>query len=80
MPTSATPRPKPAEFGNLQHAALSAFWFGTNFLWLPLTTILIQAQVDEVVPKGQQNTAIGVALAIGGLTWLFAIAERIGWV
>jgi MFS family permease len=67
MSTVAAPRPKPAKFGNLQHTALSAFWFGTNFLWLPLTTILIQAQVDEVVPKGSQNTAIGVALAVGGL-------------
>jgi MFS family permease len=67
MSSIATPRPRPVEFGNLQHAALSAFWFGTNFLWLPLTTILIQAQVDEVVPKGSQNTAIGVALALGGV-------------
>jgi MFS family permease len=67
MATAAEPRRKPAEFGNLQHTALSAFWFGTNFLFIPLTTILIQAQVDEVVPKGSQNTAIGVALAVGGL-------------
>jgi MFS family permease len=67
MSTVSAPRPKPAEFGNLQHTALSAFWFGTNFLFIPLTTILIQAQVDEVVPKGSQNTAIGVALAVGGL-------------
>ena len=57
----------PAHYGNLQHTALSAFWFGSNFLWLPLTTVLIQAQVDEVVPKGSQNTAIGVALGIGGV-------------
>ena len=57
----------PGEFGNLQHAALSAFWFGSNFLWIPLTTVLIQAQVDGVVPRGQQNTAIGVALGVGGL-------------
>ena len=63
---AALPR-RPEEFGNLQHTALSAFWFGTNFLFIPLTTILIQAQVDEVVPKGSQNTAIGVALAVGGL-------------
>ena len=67
MSKVAAPRLKPAEFGNLQHAALSAFWFGTNFLFIPLSTILIQAQVDEVVPKGSQNTAIGVALAVGGL-------------
>src|ERR1700688_1016371 len=56
-----------AHYGNLQHTALSAFWFGMNFLWIPLTTVLIQGQVDEVVPKGSQNTAIGVALGIGGV-------------
>ena len=58
---------QPAQYGNLQHTALSAFWFGMNFLWIPLTTVLIQAQVDEVVPKGSQNTAIGVALGLGGI-------------
>jgi MFS family permease len=58
---------KPAHYGNLQHAALSAFWFGSNFLWLPLSTVLIQSQIDEVVPKGSQNTAIGVALGFGGV-------------
>jgi MFS family permease len=58
---------KPARYGNLQHAALSAFWFGSNFLWLPLSTVLIQSQIDEVVPKGSQNTAIGVALGFGGV-------------
>src|ERR1700681_317818 len=57
----------PARFGNLQHTALSAFWFGSNFLWIPLTTVLIQTQIDGVVPKGTQNTAVGVALGIGGL-------------
>jgi MFS family permease len=67
MATTAAARPAPAHYGNLQHTALSAFWFGSNFLWLPLTTILIQAQIDEVVPKGSQNTAIGFALGVGGL-------------
>ena len=56
-----------AGFGNLRHAALSAFWFGSNFLWIPLTTVLMQNQIDSVVPKGQQNTAIGVALGLGGV-------------
>ncbi len=54
-------------FGNLRHAGLSAFWFGSNFLWIPLTTVLIQSQIDSVVPKGSQNTAIGVALGLGGI-------------
>ena len=59
---------RPAEYGNLQHAALSAFWFGSNFLWLPLTTVLIQAQIDgAVTDKGLQNTAIGAALGVGGV-------------
>jgi MFS family permease len=67
MATAATAERAPAHYGNLQHTALSAFWFGSNFLWLPLTTVLIQAQIDSAVPKGSQNTAIGVALGIGGL-------------
>ncbi len=67
MATIARAEAAPAHYGNLQHTALSAFWFGSNFLWLPLTTVLIQAQIDSVVPKGSQNTAIGVALGLGGL-------------
>src|SRR5258708_20297195 len=67
MSTIASPRPRPTQFGNLQHTALSAFWFGSNFLWIPLTTVLIQTQIDGVVPKGTQNTAVGVALGLGGL-------------
>src|SRR5258705_2072078 len=66
MATASASVGKPAEYGNLQHTALSAFWFGSNFLWIPLTTVLIQSQIDSVVPKGSQNTAIGVALGIGG--------------
>jgi len=53
-------------FGNLKHTALSAFWFGGNFMWIPLTTVLVQSQVDQVVPKGSQNGAIGFAIGIGG--------------
>src|SRR6267142_6585572 len=60
--------PKPEHYGNLQHAALSSFWFGSNFLWIPLTTVLLQSQIDEVVPQRDlQNTGIGVALGVGGL-------------
>jgi len=68
MSATAAVARRPATYGNLQHAALSAFWFGSNFLWLPLTTVLIQAQVDSVVPKGLQNTAIGVAVILATRT------------
>ena len=64
---TAVEAPKRAGFGWGRHTALSAFWFGSNFLWIPLTTVLIQSQIDSVVPKGQQNTAIGVTLGAGGL-------------
>jgi len=55
-----------ARFGNLRHAALSAFWFGNFFLWQPLTTVVIQNQINAVV-KTDQNTAIGLAVSLGGL-------------
>src|SRR5712691_4116276 len=63
--------PVPARFGNLRHTALSAFWFGNFFMWQPLTTIVIQNQIDAVVPKANQGTAIGLAVSVGGL---FAMA------
>ena len=56
-----------SRFGNLRHTALSAFWFGNFFMWQPLTTIVIQNQIDQVVPKANQGTAIGVAVSVGGL-------------
>ncbi len=59
--------PAPARFGNLRHTALSAFWFGNFFLWQPLTTVVIQNQIDAVVPKANQGTAIGLAVSVGGL-------------
>ena len=66
---AAAPPAAPLEsgFSNLRHTALSSFWFGMNFMWIPVTTNLVQAQVDEVVPKGLQNTAIGFAIGIGGV-------------
>jgi MFS family permease len=64
--TQAVSARRPAEFGNLRHAALSSFWFGMNFLWIPLTTVLVQGQVDHVVPRGSQSGAIGFAIGIGG--------------
>jgi MFS family permease len=56
-----------AGFGNLRHAALSAFWFGSNFLWIPLTTLLIQTQIKSVVPSDVKNSALGLAVGIGGV-------------
>ena len=67
MSSAVAMAPAPPRFGNLRHTALSAFWFGSNFMWLPVTTVLLQSQVDEVVPRGSQNGAIGFALGVGGV-------------
>jgi MFS family permease len=67
MNVAAAIAPAPPRFGNLRHTALSAFWFGNFFMWQPLTTIVIQNQIDAVVPKANQGTAIGLAVSVGGL-------------
>lgn len=57
-----------AAFGNLRHTALSSFWFGSFFLWIPVSSILLQNRVDTLVPQHNlQNTGVGVAAGIGGL-------------
>jgi MFS family permease len=67
MNVAAMTAPAAARFGNLRHTALSAFWFGNFFMWQPLTTVVIQNQIDAVVPKANQGTAIGLAVSVGGL-------------
>ncbi|HEX2680728.1 MAG TPA: MFS transporter, partial [Candidatus Dormibacteraeota bacterium] len=54
--------------GNLWHTALSSFWFGSFFLWIPISTVLLQDRVDALVPQHNlQNTGVGVAAGIGGI-------------
>jgi MFS family permease len=61
-----------AGFSNLRHIALSAFWFGSFFLWQPFTFVILQDQVDSLVPnRNAQGGAIGFAVSVGGL---FALA------
>lgn len=65
---TATEAPVETGFGNLWHTALSSFWFGSFFLWIPLTTVLLQSRVDHLIPQHNlQNTAVGVAAGIGGV-------------
>jgi MFS family permease len=67
MASAAAVAAPASRFGNLRHTALSAFWFGNFFMWQPLTTVVIQNQIDAVVPKAHQGTAIGLAVSVGGL-------------
>ena len=59
--------PEEARYSNLWHTALSSFWFGSNFLWIPLTTVLLQDRVDHLVAHDFQNTGVGIAAGIGGV-------------
>ena len=52
--------------GNLRHLGLSLYWFGQFFLWQPVSTVLVQQQVSELVPRSQQGTALGAVLGVGG--------------
>ena len=55
-------------FGTFRHISLSAFWFGSFFLWQPFTFVIIQDQVDQLVPdRNAQGAAIGLAVSVGGL-------------
>ena len=63
----AVRQPVEAGFGNLWHSALSSFWFGSFFLWIPISTVLLQDRVDHLVPRDFQNTGIGLAAGIGGI-------------
>lgn len=51
----------------LRHLGLGAYWFGSFFVITPVYTILLQAQVTEVVAADSQGAAIGLATGIGGL-------------
>ena len=65
-------------FSNLRHIALSAFWFGSFFLWQPFTFVIIQDQVDQLIPdRNAQGAAIGLAVSVGGL-FAMAIPPLVG--
>ncbi len=59
----------PAPLGNFRHLALSGFWFGISFHWLPIDFVLVQSQVRDLLPHEQQGLGIGLL----GLAAFFAI-------
>lgn len=63
----AAPPVAGARTSRLRHLGLGTYWFGSFFVITPVYTILLQAQVSEVVATGRQGAAIGLATGIGGL-------------
>ena len=78
MATVALSPARPARMGIPRHLGLSAYWFGQFLVWQPTTTVLIQHQVDDLVPKAQQGTALGVLIGMGGVA-AFAVPPLVGY-
>ena len=66
MATMAAARPSSPRMSIPRHLGLSAYWFGQFLVWQPVGTVLIQHQVDDLVPPANQGTALGVLIGIGG--------------
>jgi MFS family permease len=66
-PAAAALTTKGGRAPRLRHVGLGAFWFGNNFVTTPVYTILLQAAVAEVIVKGRQNGAVGLASLVGGI-------------
>lgn len=52
---------------NVRHVALATPWLGQFYALTPIYTILLQVQVAEVVTKGYQGRAVGLATGAGGV-------------
>ncbi len=57
----------PPRIGRGRQVALASGWFGMNFHWLPISFVLLQAQVAALVPADHVAIGIGVVAASGGV-------------
>lgn len=64
-PEPSTNSPKAAKLPN--PTLLSAFWFGTAFLWLLLLTIFMPAHVQSFVGNEHKEPFLGMLVAIGSV-------------
>lgn len=84
MPSSA-PTTNSIDLPPLPHPLLlSAFWFGTAFLWLLLLTNFMPAHVQIFVGDTQKELYLGILVAIGSIMalvippWIGAHSDRSG--
>lgn len=57
----------PARLGRGRQVALATGWFGMNFHWLPISFVLLQAQLGVLLPKDRVAIGIGAVGAAGGV-------------
>lgn len=65
----AVAAPVQARLSWRRHLALSSFWFGISFHWVPIDFVLVQAKVRDLLPHEQQGLGIGLL----GLAAFFAM-------
>lgn len=53
-----------------RHAALSTYWFGWSFLWLPLFVVIIPFQVLTIAGDEAKGSSLGETLLMGSLASL----------
>lgn len=53
-----------------RQAALSAYWFGWSFLWLPLFVVIIPFQVIAIAGEKSKGSSLGETLLLGSLSAL----------
>jgi MFS family permease len=62
-----------AALSNVRLPIFTAYWFGLNFLWGAVTTIVLPALVENVTPEAIQTTALAL---VAGLQALVAIVVQ----
>lgn len=60
-----------------RHLALATFWFGLYFLYQPVGTSLVPAQIDRIVPHDREPYALGVVLGLGAFVAM-TVAPLVG--
>lgn len=57
----------PAVFGRLRHLGLASYWFGLNFHWIPILTVLIPLQVSRLVQPDRQGSRLALITGLGAI-------------
>src|SRR5690242_2810916 len=67
METVAVAGPAAAKFGPGRHLALSSFWFGINFHWIPILPVLLPYQVSQLLPRSEQGRGLALLFGLGAV-------------
>jgi hypothetical protein len=57
--------------GLLHHAALSTYWFGWSFVWLPLLIVILPSQIVHIAGDSSKGSSLGTTLLLGSVASLF---------